>query len=48
MGNNQILSMDDNYRWDFFCNMSAQCLLDEQRQESLCRQVSTIIEELAI
>ena len=32
----------------FFCNMSAQYLQDEQRQESLCRQLSIMIEELAI
>ena len=32
----------------FFCNMSAQCLQDEQRQESLSRQLSTMIKELSI
>lgn len=33
MGNGQILDMDDSYRWDLFCNMSAQCLQDEQCQK---------------
>ena len=31
MGDRQILDMDDSYCWNFFCNMSAQCLQDEQR-----------------
>ena len=39
--------MDDGYRWDVFCNMYAQCLQDEQRQESLSRKLSMMIEELA-
>ena len=37
MGDGQILDIDDGYRWDFLCNMSAHCLQDE-RQESLSRQ----------
>ena len=50
MGNGHILNMDDNYRWDFFCNMSAQCLQVEveQRQESHSRLESKMIELLVI
>ena len=46
MGNGQVLSIDDSYRWDFFFNMSTQCLQVEveQRQESHARLESTMIE----